>query len=1218
MGNSEFIKEAKLKIAAVRGRSLQREERAEEAIELAALFLQEAIHTQTSEEKKRESELAGMLNDAHGKAFTISMVDRCFRSQNASRIVEQLIRLLNDQGIPKYLPKGKKIGLWLFKKLGPWLPGVFVSLLRTLLRSETSSVILPGEEKQLLRHIARRTKDGIRINLNHLGEAILGEKEAERRLEMYLHDLSMPEIEYISVKITTVYSQINLLAWESTLEVLSEKLRRLLRAARQFSFIRADGVAAPKFVNLDMEEYRDLRLTVDLFKKVLDEPEFHQQSAGIVLQSYLPDSFFIQQELTQWAIRRKHHGGAPIKIRIVKGANLAMEQVEAAMKCWPQAPYPQKISVDANFKRMLSYGMQKENASAVHLGVASHNLFDISYACLLRAENEVEPFVVFEMLEGMADHLRRVVQKFSEDMLLYCPAATRKEFQHALAYLVRRLDENTAPANFLRHVFDLKPGTKAWGEQAALFKESVLSIETESVAARRTQNRLLATSGQACSAGFENEADTDWALLPNRLWAEQIAAQWIDKPIVKIPLVIDGQEVDDTQEQGKGFDPSRPGKEIYTYCLADQHLINQALEAAKKACEKQALSTPKQRADLLIKIAEALRKGRGRLIGVMIADTGKTIPEADVEVSEAIDFAEYYARNIEEIYGLQDLSWQPKGTVLVAPPWNFPCSITAGGLLAAIAAGNAVLLKPAPEAIWVGWELAQIFWEAGVDRSLLQFIVCQDEPVGSALVKDPRVHTVLLTGATDTAKLFLKMRPGIDLYAETGGKNAIVVSAVSDRDLAIKDIIHSAFGHAGQKCSACSLVILEAEVYDDAHFMAQLRDGAASLKVGSAWDLSTKVNPLIRPPAPPLLRALTQLEEGEVWLLEPAADPENPNIWSPGIKLGVKPNSFMHQTELFGPVLGVMRAQNLQEAFILADSTPYGLTGGIHSLEEAEIAAWQKSVEVGNYYINRTITGAIVQRQPFGGCKGSSFGGGAKAGGPNYLMQLLHPHQEKLPTEREKLSPLAAQLTSLAEKKLSPEDFAVWQASLGSYAFFWTHYFSKSCDLTKLMGQDNILSYTPRKNLCIRLQKDDSLLDLWRIAAALATVGMNAEISLDSSLLAPLEDIRASGLSISWFVETEEEWAKRVKEGHHSLRLLSTPSLAILTDLADRGAAFQVSPVFANGRLELLKFLREISISKDYHRYGNLGLRENEKRKALALSEEEKLMIGCSIPCCSQ
>ena len=446
------------------------DERRLAAIDLAALLLNKAHQNQTNAEINRQIQIDRLIiNDPQGKVFTTSVTDQCFRSQEPRRVADQLIYLMRKFNLPKFLPFVKRMQLLFFKYFGKPLAGMLVPLTKKSIRQETAGLILPGEEQELSKHLKKRKAEGVRSTSIISGEAILGEQEAVQRLQTYLDDLASPEVEYISVKISTICSQLNLLARDTTLDLLSKRLKELYRAAQTHRYVRKDGTSVPKFVNLDMEEYRDLHLTVDLFRRVLDDPEFFQFEAGIVLQSYLPDSFLIQTELTEWGMQRLERGGAPIKVRIVKGANLAMEQVEASIQNWPQAPYPNKVQVDANFKRMVEYGAESSHAKAVHLGIGTHNLFDIAYALLLRVENQVEPYVCFEMLEGMADPLCRTVQALAGDMLLYCPTATEEEFQFAVAYLVRRLDENTAPENFLRHAFVMVPGTKEWQNQAASF-----------------------------------------------------------------------------------------------------------------------------------------------------------------------------------------------------------------------------------------------------------------------------------------------------------------------------------------------------------------------------------------------------------------------------------------------------------------------------------------------------------------------------------------------------------------------------------------------------------------------------------------------------------------------------------------------------------------------------------------------------------------------------
>lgn len=1181
MIQSERIEKAKSLLAAAHGQTMSPEKRSQVAVELAALMLQEAQATQTAEEKEMQAQLSRMMQDPKGKLFTTCMTDQCFRSNDTSRVADQLTFLLKKFGIPRFLSGWRRFQLFVFKWLGKPFHAFLVPLVREMLYQETSRVILPGEPEEMTKHLKERREEGVRINLNHLGEAILGEEEAKHRLNVYLEDIANPEIEYISVKISTICSQLNLLAWEDTLKVITERLITLYRATRKHLYKRRDGKVVPKFINLDMEEYKDLHLTVEAFRCVLDIPEFHTYSAGIVLQSYLPDSYLIQQQLTAWAQQRVLQGGAPIKIRIVKGANLAMEKIEASTKGWPQAPYDNKNAVDANFKRMVIYGCDRERTPAVHLGIGSHNLFDIAYAMLLREENGVKDFVGFEMLEGMADHMRRVIQQLTQDMLLYCPIATRDEFQNAIAYLIRRLDENTGEENFLRYSFGLTPNSEAWKEQVALFSKACQAIALPNNRIRRTQDRSQEPVKPHLNLPFENEPDTDWSLPQNRQWVEQILREWKSRKLEPIPLVIGGKQYFTKSKMGTAVDPSFPDRTLYQYSLAENAHLEQALQAAKHNEKKWSETSIADRSALLAEVAQNFRKHRSDLIGAMVADTGKVIPEADVEVSEAIDFAEYYRRTVEEVIRWPDILWQAKGTVLVAPPWNFPCSIPAGGILAALAAGNCVIFKPASESVLVGWELVQLFWKSGISKEVLQFITCEDEPIGSQLIQDPRINCVLLTGATSTAKLFLNLRPGLDLSAETGGKNAIIITSLADRDLAVKDVVQSAFGHSGQKCSACSLLICESEVYDDPHFRKQLRDAASSLSVGTPWDPATRVNPLIREPNPTLKRALTSLEKGEEWLLEPREDPTNPNLWSPGIKLGVKPGSFTYQNELFGPVLGVMRANDLRHAIQLANGTAYGLTSGLHSLDEREQRYWIKHIEAGNCYINRGITGAIVQRQPFGGCKESSFGDGAKAGGPNYVMQLMHPTQRELPKEQAEPRAEIKSLSSLLSE-YSSRDKKEWLASIGSYAYFWRTYFCKSHDPSHILGQDNKLQYVPHRNILLRIQKGDSLLNIFRAIAAAATCGCPLEISCEAAF---------TGMpSLAVTMETEQQLIERLKQGKiKRVRLLSQPSSELQGALARASCNVNFSLPMANGRVELLKYLREVSISFDFHRYGFLG-----------------------------
>ena len=641
-------------------------------------------------------------------------------------------------------------------------------------------------------------------------------------------------------------------------------------------------------------------------------------------------------------------------------------------------------------------------------------------------------------------------------------------------------------------------------------------------------------------------------------------------------------------EGGEKQDPSRPDRVAYRFALADRADVDAALTVAQAAWPAWAGRGAGARAEMLEACAVELGRRRGDLIGAMILDGAKTVTEADAEVSEAVDFARYYARSLRETASeIDDCRMEPLGVVVVTPPWNFPLSIPAGGVLAALAAGNAVILKPAPEAILVGSVLAECLRSAGVPGRVLQFLPCPDDEIGRGLITDARVGGVILTGSVETARLFLGWRPDLPLFAETSGKNAIIVTSLADRDQAIRDLVRSAFGHNGQKCSAASLAICEGEVYDDADFRRQLRDAAASLAVGSAWELGSRVTPLTQPPGAALRRALTVLDPGEEWLLEPRVAADNPQLWSPGIKLGVRPGSFFHRTECFGPVLGLMRADTLDHAIELANAQPFGLTSGIQTLDDREIERWVDRLEAGNLYVNRPITGAIVGRQPFGGWKASSVGPGAKAGGPNYVLQLARWRQVTLPAvPRDALPAAMADLLARCLAEVRDEEArALLTASAASYARAWQQHFGREHDPSAIRGERNVFRYRPCRRVIVRGATGATL---GQVVLAACAAGTSLTVSLvpEARPWAWLAD--ASGVDCA--VEAEAGFVERLAHPGDAERVRAWEPISTAARAAANGTGITVidAPVLANGRLELRWYLREQAVSRTLHRYGNV------------------------------
>ncbi len=1159
----------------VRGEELSGLELAEATVELAEEILLSSSRQMKFSERYQAWKMNRMMDDASGKALTLAMADQVFRPATYVRSADQFRYLVDEYGIPSYLPMHEKIAMRLGACASAIAPDVVMPAVTAKMRSESDTVILPSEDELLKPHLIKRRRSNTRMNINQLGEAILGEEEAERRLQQVVERLESPECEYISVKISAIFSQINLVAYRQTLSEIKERLRLLYRTALKYTFVREDGSESAKFVNLDMEEYGDLHLTCDAFKEVLMEDEFLGMRGGIVLQAYLPDSFEVQKDLTAWAMRRVSGGGAGIKIRIVKGANLAMESVEASIHDWPQAPYFTKLEVDANYKRMVDYGSMVEHAEVVNLGVASHNLFEISYALLLRAMRGVEAYVEFEMLEGMANHQARAVQDTAGGLLLYAPVVKKEDFHSAISYLVRRLDENTAEENFLHDIFGMKPGCPLWDKQKAMFMEACSRKDSVQMTPNRVQNRASEGYEVGSDGGFENAADTDWSLRHNQNWIVKCVRDYDVGGIETVPLVINGETVM-TEDVGVSMDPSK-NVEAYDFCYAGQEHVDLALDTAVRSQPEWEGLGVEARGDLLRRVAVELAKGRAAAISVMVMDAGKAIPEGDAELSEAIDFANYYAESLG-CEGLFDgTEFKAHGVVVITPPWNFPFAIPCGGVLAALMAGNTVIMKPAVETVLTAWVMVNMLWDAGVPRDVLQFVTCPNNEVGQGLVTDSRVGSVVLTGAFATGKKFLEWNPGMRLVAETSGKNSLIITNAADPDQAIKDLVKGSFGHAGQKCSASSLAIIEADLYDNAAFMRQLRDAAASLRVGSSWDTSSVVTPVVRPPGSALERALTTLDEGEEWLLEPKMIGGNSCMWSPGIKLGVKQGSWYHRTECFGPVLGLVRARNLRHAMEIQNDSAFGLTGGIHTLDTREIAIWRDAVEVGNAYINRSITGAIVRRQPFGGWKNSSFGPGAKAGGPNYVG--LFGAWSQVSDPEVVMQPSIVQQDFVVRVSTDLDlDRGALLAAAGSFVYWLDKEFSVEHDPSGLHGEDNHFRYRRLRKVLVRGDEMGDM-DLGLVILACHLLGVKVEISLSQARK-----------GVSAILETEREFCERLKRCGASYDSLRAPgaSEAVLRVSQDVGLQLIDWKVLSNGRIELLHYHREQSISETTHRYGNI------------------------------
>ncbi len=1116
--------------------------------------------------------LADLLKDPDGPAFAQGFVDRVLRPEDV-RVAARNLRAIGMTP-PAFLswPLASLVKLGAF--FAPILPGIVVPIARRAFRMIIGHLIIDANPKFLGRSIQKLRKRGDTLNINLLGEAVLGHEEAAKRLQGVTALVRRPDVTYVSVKVSAVVAQLSMWAFDDSVERVVSTLLPLYQ--------EASSQQQPTFINLDMEEYKDLELTVEVFTRLMSDKSLLNYRAGIVLQAYLPDALLAMERLQAFAQKRVKKGGAPIKVRIVKGANLPMEQLDAAIHDWPLAVWPTKQDSDTHYKRIIEWAMTPERVKALHLGIAGHNLFDLAFAHQLKTARGITEGVEVEMLLGMAPDQADAVRESVGPLVLYTPVVEMSEFDAAVGYLIRRLEENASSENFMSAVFDLFKSEEIFAREEGRFRDSLKAIDQKPPARMRIQNRLGKEAGVSVGDGFHNEADTDPSLLTTQDWLQKLRKQATTKKAETLGAK--------TLKQGEIADSLGT--------IDGQIAVDNLVAKMRTGGQSWAKKSARQRAEILYEVGNQLAKSRGHLLTVMMQEAGKTLAEGDPEVSEAIDFARYYATQAMEWESEPDVSFQPARLTVVAPPWNFPVAIPTGSVTAALAAGSAVIIKPAPQVKRCAAVMVEALWAAGVPKSVLWLADVAEGDLGRSLMSHPGVDRVVLTGGFETAKLFRSWRADLPLIAETSGKNAMVITPSADFDLAVADLAKSAFGHAGQKCSAASLAILVGSVADSERFRRQLVDAVTSLKVGYPDDPATVMGPVIEPPGTKLRSGLTELSAGEKWLLEPQALDDSGRLWSPGIRDRVTPGSSFHQTEYFGPILGLIRASTLKDAVRIQNAVDYGLTAGIHSFDTEEVAYWLDNVEAGNLYVNRGITGAIVRRQSFGGWKKSAVGATAKAGGPNYLA-VFGTFESKLRDDVE--TPLPGlpwqrDIIDAVAPLVSDDDIAFLYRAAHNDDVAWREHLGVAKDESQVGVERNMFRYRPAVTT-LRVSPLTPLAEVTRVLMVARLVGARVHLSLaedvPEALMKVISDPTSGWTVSSVHVEREMDFVGRVKTAAPSrIRLLNgAPEMLHVHFDGSPEIAIWAGPVTASGRVEALPFVLEQAVSMTVHRFGTLDPR---------------------------
>jgi len=839
---------------------------------------------------------------------------------------------------------------------------------------------------------------GLAFTADLLGEAVISEAEAD----LYQHNCmkliraltsalaSDPEIPLIdrdhegplprvnlSLKLTSLTPRFDALHAEATVERVLDRLLPIFQSARQLG----------AFVNVDMEQFAYKDLTLAIFRSALCEPGFRDWAdVGVVAQAYLPETEDDLRSLLEWVRGR----GTPITVRLVKGAYWDYETLLAQQLGWPIPVYPEKWRTDANFERCCRFLMEHHNWLRPALG--SHNVRSLAHGmAVAELMNVPNDSYEIQMLYGMGDPIQRALIGEGRRVRVYTPYGAMLP---GMAYFVRRLLENTSNESFLKASFSARTSV-----------DDLLKDPEETGAMWGKKRRSKAEVDSTLSLPpFRNEPHTDFSR-PKAREEMRATLQKVRGELGRsYPLLIAGAETH-TADELTSLDPGDLSTVVGRTARARSPEAEAAVAAARAAGESWSRTPADQRASIIARAAEIMRSRRFELAAWEVYECGKPWREADADVAEAIDFCDFYAREMirlahpvhRDVPGETNAT-EPlaRGVAVVIPPWNFPLAIPAGMTTAALVSGNTVILKPAEQAAIIAWHLVQILHEAGVPPAALTYLPGRGEEAGQALVDHPGVNLIAFTGSRavglEINRRAAEPRPGQNhvkrVIAEMGGKNAIIIDDDADLDEAVVGVLESAFGYAGQKCSACSRVIALDGVYE--LFLARLCDAARDLTVGPADDPETVVGPLIDAEARDRVIAYAKLAatEGQVALSADIGQlAGRGNFVGPLIVAGVEPRARIAQEEIFGPVLAVLRARDLDEALLIANGTDYALTGGVYSRSPAHIDRVKRDFLVGNLYINRPITGALVDRQPFGGFKLSGIG--TKAGGSDYLREFM-------------------------------------------------------------------------------------------------------------------------------------------------------------------------------------------------------------------------------------
>ena len=893
---------------------------------------------------------------------------------------------------------------------GPLGMALMSKAIRYSIEKLGSQFIVGDTAGKAMKRLAGIRRDGCAFSIDILGEAVVSEEEADAYAAQYgalIRDLEEAQKTWsplaspgkgsspldwgyspmvsISLKPSSLYSQMRPQNLQGSVRAVLTRLRPLCE-----QLIRAGAAMC-----IDMESYACKDISLEVYKALRGEyPDYGQLSMAV--QAYLRETGNDLAGLLAWS----GSVGLPIAVRLVKGAYWDYEVLKARQNGWTIPVYTNKAETDAAFERHARLVLQHHEIA--YLACGTHNIRSIAAALELAREMSVPPErYEFQVLYGMAEPVRRLLKSRVGRVRLYCPYGP---IVPGMAYLVRRLLENTANQSFLRQMFSEQ--REPW----LLLRDP---LEAGGAAERQPgpEGKEKAPSARVCRPGglsdahpFTNQPQADFTSgEERRLFGEALAGvrQRLGRTY---PLFINGVERS-TPDTEASVNPADPAEVVGKVCQAGRKEADEAIGAALSAFRQWRDTYPAARAAYLLRAAAHLRSRRHELAAWQVLEIGKQWDQASADVGEAIDFLEYYARQMERLGrprvlpsppGERNYSfYEPRGVAVVIAPWNFPLAISCGMVSAAIVTGNCVVYKPSPLTPVIGRHLVDAFKDALLPAGVFNYVPGRTEEIAEYLVDHPDVSTIAFTGSTEVGLRIIEKAASVRrgqsfvkrVICEMGGKNAIIIDEDADLDEAVPAVLFSAFGFQGQKCSSCSRVVVVESIYGA--FVERLIGAAGSLAVGPAEDPAYSMGPVADEKARSRILKYIEIGQSEGKLLYQGTAPAGGNYVPLTILGEIEPHHRVAQEEIFGPVLVVMKAKTFEEALDAANSTRYALTGGVFSRSPGRLEEARRRFRVGNLYLNRQITGALVGRQPFGGFRLSGLG--TKAGGEEYLLHFMDP-----------------------------------------------------------------------------------------------------------------------------------------------------------------------------------------------------------------------------------